>query len=61
MRAKEQWEKLIGSEMHSDKHKNRFMYNRNPRCQKLSRRNLMDENAAIPDQFQRILEVLEEK
>lgn len=58
MRSKEQWEKLIGPEMHSDTHKKKFMYNRNPRCQKLSQRNLMDENALIQDQFQRILDAL---
>ena len=61
MRAKEQWEKLIRQEMHSDKYKDRFLYNRNPRCQKLSRRNLMYENAPNQDQFQMILDVLEDK
>lgn len=61
MRAKEQWEKLIGQKMHSDKYKDRFLYNRNPRCQKLSHRNLMDVNAPKQDQFQMILDVLEDK
>lgn len=53
MRSRDQWEKLIGDEM--NEFKDRFMYNRNPRCQKLSRKNLWDENAVIKDQYQRII------
>jgi hypothetical protein len=55
MRSKERWEKLIG-ENEMKKHKENFLYNRNPRCQKLSQRNLMDENGK--DQFGMIMEAL---
>ena len=55
MRSKERWEKLIG-ENEMKENKERFLYNRNPRCQKLSQRNLKDENGK--DQFGMILDAL---
>lgn len=42
MRSIEQWEKLIGNEMHDENHKDRFLYNTNPRCQNITHNNLKD-------------------
>lgn len=52
MRSKEQWEKLIGSEMNNMDNKDRFLYSKNPRCQKISPKNLHE------DQYNRIINAL---
>lgn len=54
MRAKEQWEKLI-KEMKEKEFEKRFLYNKHPRCQKLSQKNLMDGDE---NQFNNILKTL---
>lgn len=41
MRSKDKWKELI-PEMASEKYKKRFLYNKNPRCQNLSKNNLKD-------------------
>lgn len=55
MRSREQWEKLIPKEMHDEKYKNRFLYSKNPRCQKISPNNLQE------DQYENIINVLKNK
>lgn len=60
MRSKERWEKLIGEDV-VVKYKNRFLYNKNPRCQKLSEKNLKNEDAIDEEhknQFKMIIEAL---
>ena len=51
MRSKERWETLIGKDT-GNNNKERFLYNKNPRCQKLSRKNLMNGDL---DQYEEIL------
>ena len=52
MRSREQWEKLIGNEMNNMDNKDRFLYSKNPRCQKISPKNLHE------DQYNRIINAL---
>ena len=52
MRSREQWEKLIRTEMHDEKYKDRFLYSKNPRCQKITPNNLQE------GQYERIVEAL---
>ena len=51
MRSKERWENLIGGKK-VNINKERFLYNKNPRCQKLSRKNLKNGDL---DQYEEIL------
>ncbi|MCR5424160.1 MAG: hypothetical protein K6E93_05270 [Bacteroidales bacterium] len=58
MRAKKQWEALFRKykvEVDKDEIGRRFIYNKNPICQKITRDNLMNMDASNPDQYQTIL------
>ena len=58
MRAKKQWEKLFKKykiELDKEEIKKRFLYNKHPICQKITRDNLMNKDASKPDQYQTIL------
>lgn len=60
LRSKERWEKLIGEDVVA-KYKKSFLYNKNPRCQKLSEKNLRNEDAIDEEhknQFKMIIEAL---
>lgn len=58
MRSQKQWEKLLYTEMNDENFKDRFLYNKNPICQKISEKNLKNEDMEIQNQYQRILKAL---
>ena len=52
MRAKNQWEYLIGEEyLNKMKDEKRFLFNKHPICQKISEKNLKNEDASIPSEY----------
>ncbi len=52
MRAKKQWETLIGNNiLKKMKDEIRFLFNKHPICQKISEKNLMNEYASIPSEY----------
>lgn len=52
MRAKKQWEELIGNKyLNKMKDEKRFLFNKHPICQKISEKNLKNEDASIPSEY----------